>query len=404
MEETAPQERPATPFRAAATTRRLHPIPENAMKHFVIPAAAMLAAALPAQSPTTHVPGIAVNTEGNDIATYPFGRNAFRTQQLIRGTALGTGTATIQGISYRSDTSNSSGVRPLTTVDNVVVKVSVTAVTPEMMSTTFAANVTGAETTVYSGSVILPAFTPTPGAIGPFDIQIPFSTSITLNTAIDNLLIDIEASTTPTSATNGRTIDSALPGGSADLFGTPGPNGLGADFPRIVFSANAGQGQGRMSAMVPGGSPTFVIQSSFSPVSGLVLFGLQKLGTPLDLSILSMVGSNLYIGNIVTSAAFVTAQPPVGFNLVWNLPLSIPGNAPPGSKIYAQVVALDPAAPAPNLLGVVAGNAVELTIGNPLPAAMRQLNASNYTSTTGSFQYTGAILGGAVVKLDGLFN
>ena len=72
---------------------------------------ATLASMALAQSPSVTIPRLAERIEGNDIASYPFGRTGFRTQQIIDETALISqgGGGFVVSIDFRADTGNSSG-------------------------------------------------------------------------------------------------------------------------------------------------------------------------------------------------------------------------------------------------------------------------------------------------------
>ena len=126
---------------------------------------AALAAETSAQTALT-IPTIAVFTEGNDLTSYPFGRTAFRAQQVVTASAIAPNSAMISALAYRADNDNSSN-KPAVTINNVRIELSPTIADPLTMSTTYANNVTGAVAIVFSGSVSLPAYNSTPGGIAP---------------------------------------------------------------------------------------------------------------------------------------------------------------------------------------------------------------------------------------------
>jgi hypothetical protein len=103
---------------------------------------AILALAAAASAQTRTVPAIADFNEGNDLTSYPFGRTAFRAQQLFESAYLAQTSAILTGIEYRADNDNSAS-KPAVTINNVQFDLSETTVGTAAMSTSYAANITG---------------------------------------------------------------------------------------------------------------------------------------------------------------------------------------------------------------------------------------------------------------------
>src|SRR5690606_15803385 len=119
-----------------------------------------------------------------------FGVPGFRTQILIDGNAVGPTGAVLTGIRFRSD--RNSMPLPGTTIPNVTVEVGETTAVLNAMQTTFAFNVSGPMTTVFSGSVVVPGGTQGHAGPQPWDIAITFTPPVAFTTANGNLLIDIK--------------------------------------------------------------------------------------------------------------------------------------------------------------------------------------------------------------------
>jgi hypothetical protein len=336
------------------------------------------------------VPSIYASVEGNDLASYPFGRTGFRMQQCVAGSAIANTTAILSAVSYRADNDNSTS-KPALVLTTLQVAVGATSMSPASMSTTFGANITGTMTQVYNGALALPAYTSTSGGVAPW-IPITFSAPFPYTVASGNLLIDMTVPVSP-SASSGYTIDSALPGGTYSTFGTPGPLSK-ADFVSISISGNGTQG--RFSGIVPGGSLTMIVQSQFFSWSGALFLGAAKQASPVDLSVIGAPGNFLYIQPLVSLPITLTSSIS-GFRAT--LPLSIPGGPVTGGQLMSQAAVIDPPV---NSLGLMTTSANVITIGDPLPHPVQQLQSSDSAALTGAFQYgTSNLLGGAVLRFSG---
>jgi hypothetical protein len=358
-----------------------------------LPFLALCAAPLTAQLQEVAIPRLAGQFEGNDIAAqYPFGRTGFRTQFLIDSAAVAASGGLISGIEFRPDSSNSIGSAAVT-IPNVTIQISTTSFDPSSMAVDFATNVTGTPVTVFQGSVSFPAHTSNNTDPAPWT-RIQFQTPFGFATGNGDLLVDISAADT-NSVTTGFSADSWLPGGTVTGYGTPGALSQ-PDAVRLTVSANGTNG--RFSGLVPAGQFTILAQSQFSPWTGALLLGLDRAAQPIDLTGIGAPGNTLEIDPI---SSFPFTLTPFGFGYRATWPIAIPIDpAVAGKSLHMQPAIVDLPA---NALGLVLGSAVQVVVGDPLPHAMRQLNARDYQAAVGTYQYSGAILGGAVMRLVGNF-
>lgn len=158
-------------------------------------ALALLAAALSFGSvPTfTVAPNSYATAEGATSATYPFSQASMRYQQVYASSQF-SGAGSISQISFRADAGiNSQNTLFLpASIANVTIKLSVTSKNPGGLSTTFANNITGSQTTVFSGTLVLSSSC-TGGSSGPylFDTRVYLTTPFSYDPSAGNLLLDI---------------------------------------------------------------------------------------------------------------------------------------------------------------------------------------------------------------------
>ena len=194
--------------------------------------------------------------------------------------------ALVTGLSFRADNDSSSG-SPATGMGNVTISMSQTAFSHTGMNTTFDANITGTPVVVFTGTLNLPAYTSAPGGIAPWTL-IPVS-PFPVMVPQGNLLIDITAANAG-STTNNYVIDNALPGGGVQSYGTSGQL-TPPDPVNVLVSGNGSMG--RFSGIVPGGAPTYLVESTWRAHAGAFMFGLRGLASPIDLAPYGMPGSSL---------------------------------------------------------------------------------------------------------------
>ncbi len=359
--------------------------------HFLCAAATLCLAGAALAQTSKVIPSIGAVEEGNDLTNRLFARTAFRVQQILNASAVAPNSASLTAIGYRSDNDNSSGSAAFN-FPNVTVALSHTSVTPTGMSATFASNITGTPTLVFSGAVNAPTYSSVAGGISPF-FSIP-TAAFAFTTTSGNLLIDVVA-TDPMPASLNRTTDGALPGGVARFLGQSGPTSNPADRLQLLVAGN-GPTQGRFSGIVPNGSLVLFVQAQRAFPGVLWLGG--EFSTPIDLTPYGAPGNTAYVDPLLTIPFIMTGPGIGGFRATWTL--NMPPNPSTYAPISAQAFILDTPA---NTLGFVATNGQRMRIGDPLPHPMNQAHSSDPVAPTGFLQYTGGILGGAVTQLTGTF-
>jgi PEP-CTERM motif len=141
------------------------------------------------------VPNALANAEGNSNNGFPFNIGAFsvstlRYQQVYSKTQFSaiTGPTLINAISFRPDVDSGSSFNTL--LSNIQISLSTTAALPGGLSTTFATNVGGDNTLVYSGALALSS-SYTGGSPKDFDIVITLQNPFFYDPANGNLLMDV---------------------------------------------------------------------------------------------------------------------------------------------------------------------------------------------------------------------
>ncbi len=358
------------------------------------------------------VPAAADGIEGGHYNGKPFGQDTdFRTQHIIAGASICTVNSFVTHISFRPDNElRWSGSTTAQTFPNVQVKMSHTNATPETMSDTFATNITGAETVVFTGSVTLPAFMPSgDGTPANWDIVLQLTSPYPYVRANGDLLIEIIATDAAPQSIN-YSIDNHYHGGAAARFGTTGTisGGFGA-----ALDATGYGNLGKFSNLCPGGTldVNFTTTGSgpwgpYLPngTSGAVIFGLARRTSPLDLALIGMPSNFLFIDNITGDLSVtLTTGLRGGPQSQQNLPIpNIPAMA--GSSIYMQGIVIHAAS---NALGLVTTNGVQaklsassLNIPGQAPMETRNVTGNTSASATGYRSSSTA----AVIKMDGFFN
>jgi len=141
------------------------------------------------------VPNSLANVEGNANNGFPFNIGDFNisTQRYQQDYASNqfsaiTGPTLITAISFRPDSSTGSAFN--STLTNIQINLSTTTIAPSGLSTTYASNIGGDDTQVYSGSLTLSS-TNTGGPPRNFDIVITLQTPFLYDPALGNLLMDV---------------------------------------------------------------------------------------------------------------------------------------------------------------------------------------------------------------------
>jgi hypothetical protein len=150
----------------------------------------------PASAAVVVVPSANTSVEGNSNNGFPFslgnfGLTAQRWQQVYAASQFGNNAGNITQIRFRPDAAAGSPFSM--TLPNVQINFSVTPAAPGALSLTYANNIGGPQTTVYSGALSLSSAFTGPAA-GPkdFDIVINLQTPFFYNPALGNLLIEVK--------------------------------------------------------------------------------------------------------------------------------------------------------------------------------------------------------------------
>jgi hypothetical protein len=327
----------------------------------------------------------------------PFGVQGFRTQILIDAAQIGPTGALINGMRFRADRPS----LPLasSSVPNVTIKLSETLVPLGNLDPTFALNVTGVETTVFSGTVTLPAHTDAHAGPMPWDIVIPFSAPFGFQSLNGNLLVDITANN-PSGGAPVYYLDAMRRGGSATKYGTGGPNPSG-DFLNLVVSTNGILDPRQMTL---GNTIEYASTTFFTTPPGLLMLGLAPTPFPVDLTPFGGPGQFLHVDPLVLSA-HVWQQSFIGWYSSFLLQVPVDPSWI-DDTIYAQSLVFDAGA---GPLGVVLSHAVETRIGDNAPQvhSMQQVDADDPNAVDGTvINYANAgpgAFGAVAVQLEGIF-
>jgi hypothetical protein len=357
-------------------------------------AAALLAAVLPAQFVT--VPAKADAVDSHQSVGQPFGTPGFRTQILIDAAAIAPNGAALTGMRFRADRSSV----PLTagSVPNVTVQLSHTSVLVGGLVDTFANNVTSTATTVFQGTVTLPAQTNGLAGPLPFDIVIPFAQPFPYTTGLGNLLVEITGNNAPGGFPS-YWLDASQAGGSATRFGKNGDNPTFDSLNLIVATGNTLEAR----FLIPGHVIEYTSTLSFTQPPGVLALGTTAFSSPIDLGPFGAPTNELHFDPIL----LVTHSWQQSF-IGWFSTFSV---TPPGltsligATIYGQSLILEASA---NPLGIVLSHAVETCLGDPNEAfPMQQVDANGPTALTGTIVDFGFALqheyGAVPVRLEGAF-
>lgn len=357
-------------------------------------AVALLAAALPAQFVT--VPAKADAADMHQSLGQPFGTPGFRTQILIDAAAIAPNGAQLHGLRFRAD--RSSIPLAATVVPNVTVQVSHTNVLVGQLSDTFANNVVGAATTVFQGTVTLPAQTNGNAGPLPFDIVIPFAQQFDFFVGQGNLLVEITGNNAPGGFPS-YWLDASQAGGSATRFGKNGDNPTSDSLNLIVSTGSTLEPR----FVIPGHVIEYISTLSFTQPPGVLALGTTAFPAPIDLGPFGAPTNELHFDPILL-VTHAWQQSFIG----WYSTVAI---TPPGLTsligvaIYGQSLILEPTA---NPLGIVLSHAVETCLGDPNEAfPMQQVDANDPAALTGTIVDFGFApqneFGAVPVRLEGLF-
>jgi hypothetical protein len=343
------------------------------------------------------VPSHADLAEGQHDSPMPFGIPGFRTQILVDGSAVAVNGALVSALRFRADRTSLPHVG--TSVPNVTVRLSHSSIALGNMATTFANNVTGAQATVFQGTVVLPDHTTTPQMAGPlpWDIEIVLQSPFAYDRAQGNLLVEIVGANAPGQFPSFY-LDATVGGGSATPFGRGGPMSSG-DFQNLLLSTS---GTFEPRLISPGLPLEYVTGTSFSPLPGVLMLDTSTFGPGIDLAGIGAPGHVVYVDPILF-ATHAWQQSFIGWYT--STTIQVPNTAVMiGERIFAQSLLLD--APA-NPLGIVTSHALETRIGDRVEIfPMQQLDADDPSATTGTLIDYGWLTpewGAVAMQLGGVF-
>lgn len=156
-----------------------------------------IALILPTSAATIVVPGGYETQPGAAGNVFPFSEENFRYQQILPSSQF-SGPLIFNAIAFRPNPQFTVNSQAMVQVQ---IDLSVTATTPETMSTTYAANQGSTVTTVFSAATLLQlSGTVNLDGTTPFDINFPFLSNFSYDPSLGNLLLDITIGTSPNAA------------------------------------------------------------------------------------------------------------------------------------------------------------------------------------------------------------
>lgn len=350
---------------------------------------------LPLSAQTTKViPPTAAHADMAAYVTFPFAVDTGRFQHLVAGDAITGGAAVLTQFSYRIDAvlGNAQAGRKLPALS---VSIGYSSQTPATMSSTFAANIAGAQTLVFSGSYDLPT-QPTLTGPGPWNLRFTWTRPFVYVRSKGNLLIETKMPG-QMQQRYWYPLDGYAGGGwgKATPYGSKGSFALADQFEATGLATYL---------LHPGGRATIVVSDLKKNRPAIAVFGFSKtawggLQLPYSLSGLGAPGNWLH-SSIDLSLPLVQRLDPKGLyaGSAWlDIPkITLP---PSGVRLYAQAIFADATS---NALGLVFSNGVDMLI-DPQPGAPSNCMASaSPTSATGSSAIRwGGPNGGPVIQLKG---
>lgn len=188
---------------------------------------------------------------GDSNNRHGVGSANLRYQQMFVGTDFGTRPLTLLGHAYRQPrTTSGRGAGSQT----LLIKMSHTTRSPASMSTTYAANVTGTETTVFSGTVNYPALTGYNSDPTLFDVEIKWSKPWIYTPQLNqNVLMEI---VNTSAATHAYYMDASGEISTARLYATPATATTGTKSDNyglvVCFLTKVGATKGSWRSLEPG--------------------------------------------------------------------------------------------------------------------------------------------------------
>lgn len=335
------------------------------------------------------IPAPALENDANASAFAPFiYSGGARTQHLIAADAITSGSAILREFAYRRDAQNTRAFAARS-IPNYTVTIGYAKVSPSSMSTNFASNRSGAQTTVFKGTFMLPA-QPAVRGVGALNIVFKLSAPFLYRANTGNLLLEF-VETGQATRKNEYYLDAWREGaGYAASFGTPGR--LASNAPYSVTCPAS-------DALTPAGSVDIRASGLDQNYPAAVIYGFSNLAygnilLPFDLTALGAAGNKAYV-SIDLVVPLILTQSGRAWSGTRKLPVpKLAGIG--GLSIFAQAIFLDAKS---NASGSVWSNGVAMTLGGE--ARMQMLMQSSSTQATGSFLFGSRGRGAPVLRLNG---
>lgn len=354
--------------------------------------AAVLALA-PAGAQQTRVIPAQTEAGGGLTLSQPFSNGVGRFQQLFLGSEFGRAVATLRSLSFRADGLAAIRYAPRSSFTKVTFGSSQRSVAT--MSRNFASNRSGAQTTIFSGYLSLPAQAPRTGKAGPWNITIKPAAPYLYVPRNGELLLELSF-TQPQQVPSFYGLDAVRYGalGNSRSFGQSGAFRSGE---RHTIT-------GRNTRLLPGGALEFYAFGLRKAYPAIALFGFsdQRFGTlplPLDLRVLGALGQWLLVSPDVLVPFPLQPRGSTFLGAVSSPPLPVL-RALDGARLFAQALYIDAAS---NAAGLVTSNGIRFELGRARSSATTiSLWSLSANSTTGTLAL-GTTPAGLVVRFEGSF-
>ena len=338
------------------------------------------------------VPTSAATVDANPYVSQPFTVDVGRFQHLIRGDALTPSVALIREFAYRADQRMGSAAKGRV-VPNVTLYAGYSLKSPVTMLPTFAANRSGAQTKIFSGSYSLPTQPRLTGP-GPWNIVFKFSTPFVYTRANGNLMFEFEMPGRLTTL-HWYPVDafSGSRGGTMRRFGSAG---------RLAGGDSYGVSGLGLYLLHPGGRAMLGIDGLRKNYPVLAAFGLSNsrygsLRLPFDLGALGATGNQLSVSLDLMIPIALQIDPKSRYYGAGVLPLPTAGLP---ARLYGQALIFDPPS---NRLGIVASQAIEFSLDQKPGAPCQCIASADSTQPNGVMGTRwGGPIGGPVIRLTGV--
>jgi hypothetical protein len=361
------------------------------MRHTLLVLAGCVAGAVPAQNV---IPRTAAVFDANSQSYLPFlYYDGTRVQMVYQADQVCTVNATIRGIGFRRDMQDNRAMLAQT-VGPCDMFIGYSPNPPGQLSSTFASNISGSLTTLFTGVTLSLPAQPSAQVFAPFSVPIPFPTPFAYTRASGNLLIEYVV---PGRATRKLLypVDGAFLGSEGQSLPVGDPPQLSMGELLYLYSA--------ASTCVPGGVLDIQATGLRQAYVALLFVGTSSdlyngIWLPFDMTPLGAPGSVLYTG-VDVALPFPVAQSGSTWRATASLP--VPGvQFLAGKPLFVQSAFVDGA----NSLGVVLSTMNAITIGGTLASpVVDAIASSDSTAATGNNLVRGGFTG-PVTAFDGVFN